>query len=87
VRWPRQVLSEFGLQLPDDVEVRVEDSNQKHRFMVMPMRPEGTDGWTEDHVAEIITRDCLIGVALPKPDVTTNVYRMSRPAVRPVVES
>ena len=87
VRWPRQVLSEFGLQLPDDVEVRVEDSNQKHRFMVMPIRPEDTDGWTEDQLAEIITRDCLIGVALPKPGVTTNVYTKARPAVRPVVES
>jgi len=87
VRWPRQVVSEFGLQLPDGVEVRVEDSNQKHRFMVMPMRPEGTDGWTEDQLAEIITRDSLIGVALPKPGVTTNVYTMARSAVRPVVES
>ncbi len=87
VRWPRQVLSEFGLQLPDGVEVRVEDSNQKHRFMVMPMRPEGTDGWTEDQLAEIITRDSLIGVALPKPGVTSNVYTASRSAVRPVVES
>ncbi len=87
VRWPRQVLSEFGLQLPDGVEVRVEDSNQKHRFMVMPMRPDGTDGWTEDQLAEIITRDSLIGVALPKPGVTSNVYSASRSAVRPVVES
>jgi thiocyanate hydrolase gamma subunit len=87
VRWPRQVLSEFGLQLPDGVEVRVEDSNQKHRFMVMPMRPEGTDGWTEDQLAEIITRDSLIGVALPKPGVTSNVYTASRAAIRPVVES
>jgi thiocyanate hydrolase gamma subunit len=87
VRWPRQVLSEFGLQLPDGVEVRVEDSNQKHRFMVMPMRPDGTDGWTEDQLAEIITRDSLIGVALPKPGVTSNVDTASRSAVRPVVES
>ena len=87
VRWPRQVLSEFGLQLPDGFEVRVEDSNQKHRFMVMPMRPDGTDGWTEDQLAEIITRDSLIGVALPKPGVTSNVYTASRSAVRPVVES
>jgi thiocyanate hydrolase gamma subunit len=87
VRWPRQVLSEFGLQLPDGVEVRVEDSNQKHRFMVMPMRPEDTDGWTEDQLAEIITRDSLIGVALPKPGVTSNVYTASRSAIRPVVES
>ncbi|RLP56595.1 thiocyanate hydrolase subunit gamma, partial [Kocuria rhizophila] len=83
VRWPRQVLAEFGLYLPDDVEVRVEDSNQKHRFMVMPMRPEGTEGWTEDQLAEIITRDCLIGVALPKPGVTTNVLVDTRPAIHP----
>jgi nitrile hydratase len=85
VRWPRQVLSEFGLVLPDDVEVRVEDSNQKHRFMVMPLRPEGTDGWTEDQLTEIITRDCLIGVALPTPGVTTNVITKTRPAIRPIV--
>lgn len=84
VRWPRQVLSEFGLQLSEGVEVRVEDSNQKHRFMVMPMRPSGTEGWTEDQLAEIITRDCLIGVALPKPGVTNNVTPLVRPAVRGV---
>ena len=84
VRWPRQVLSEFGLQLPEGVEVRVEDSNQKHRFMVMPMRPAGTDGWTEDQLAEILTRDTLIGVALPKPDVTTNVITRARPAANPI---
>lgn len=84
VRWPRQVLSEFGLELPEGVEVRVEDSNQKHRFMVMPMRPDGTDGWTEDQLAEIITRDSLIGVALPKPGVTTNVFTGARPAIRPM---
>ena len=86
VRWPRQVLSEFGLELPDDVEVRIEDSNQKHRFMVMPVRPAGTEGWTEEQLTEIITRDSLIGVALPKPGVTTNVFTSSRAAIRPVVE-
>lgn len=62
----------------------MEDSNQKHRFMVMPMRPEGTEGWTEDQLAEIVTRDSLIGVALPKPGVTTNVTPLVRRAVRPV---
>ncbi|MEV0973754.1 thiocyanate hydrolase subunit gamma [Microtetraspora glauca] len=72
VRWPRQVLAEFGLHLPPDVEVRVHDSNQKSRFMVMPMRPEGTDGWNEDQLAAIVTRDCLIGVALPRADVTAS---------------
>ena len=86
VRWPRSVLAEFGLELPEDVEIRVQDSNQKHRFMVMPMRPAGTEGWTEDQLAEIITRDSLIGVALPRPGVTTNVSTRTVPAVRPIVE-
>ncbi len=73
VRRPREVLAEFGLHLPPDVELRVHDSNQKSRFMVMPMRPEGTDGWSEDQLAEIVTRDTMIGVALPRPGQTTNV--------------
>ena len=82
VRWPRPVLQEFGLTLPDGVSVNVQDSNQKHRFMAM--RPEGTDGWDEDQLSEIITRDCLIGVALPKAGVTTNVITDTRPAVHPI---
>jgi thiocyanate hydrolase subunit gamma len=84
VRTPRQVLAEFGLHLPDGVEVRVEDSNSKHRFLVLPVRPEGTDEWSEDQLAEIVTRDCMIGVALPKPGVTSNVVRDVHPAARPV---
>jgi thiocyanate hydrolase gamma subunit len=84
VRWPRQVLQEFGLQLPNDVDVRVVDSNQKSRFIVLPVRPEGTEGWTEEQLAEIVTRDCLIGVAVPKPGVTTNVKLPVRPAANPV---
>jgi thiocyanate hydrolase gamma subunit len=83
VRWPRQVLGEFGLFLSEDIEVRVEDSNSKHRFMVLPVRPEGTEGWAEDQLAEIVTRDCLIGVALPKPGVTSNAPRPVHPAIRP----
>jgi len=86
VRWPRPVLAEFGLELPEGVEVRVQDSNQKHRFMVMPMRPAGTETWTEDQLAEIITRDSLIGVALPRPGVTTNIATKAVPAVRPITE-
>jgi thiocyanate hydrolase gamma subunit len=84
VRWPRQVLAEFGLYLSEDVEIRVEDSNSKHRFMVLPVRPDGTEGWSEEQLAEIVTRDCLIGVALPKPGVTTNATRPLHPALRPV---
>ncbi|MUL85611.1 MULTISPECIES: thiocyanate hydrolase subunit gamma [unclassified Mycolicibacterium] len=83
VRWPRQVLGEFGLFLPDDVEIRVEDSNSKRRFLVLPVRPAGTEGWTEEQLAEIATRDCMIGVALPRPGVTTNAQRPVHPAVRP----
>ena len=83
VRWPRQVLSEFGLQLPEDVEVRVVDSNQKSRFIVLPVRPEGTEGWTEDQLTEIVTRDCLIGVSLPKPGKTANDPRPIRKALKP----
>lgn len=83
VRWPRQVLGEFGLHLPEDVEIRVEDSNAKHRFMVLPVRPEGTEGWSEEQLAEIVTRDCLIGVALPKPGVTADAFRPVHLAIRP----
>ena len=83
VRWPRQVLSEFGLQLPEDTEVRVVDSNQKSRFIVLPVRPEGTEGWTEDQLTEIVTRDCLIGVAVPRPGKTANDPRPIRKALKP----
>ena len=72
VRWPREVLAEFGLHFGPDVEVRVHDSNQKSRFMVMPMRPEGTEGWTEEQLEAIVTRDTMIGVALPQVDWTAS---------------
>ena len=84
VRWPRQVLAEFGLQLPAEVDVRVEDSNQKSRFIVMPVRPEGTEGWSEEQLAEIVTRDCLIGVAVPRADRKSDDVRHIHPAVNPV---
>jgi thiocyanate hydrolase subunit gamma len=83
VRWPRQVLAEFRLYLPEEVAIRVEDSNQKHRFMVLPVRPEGTEDWDEDQLAEIVTRDCMIGVALPQVGVTTNAIVDTRPAIHP----
>ena len=84
MRWPRQVLSEFGLQLPPDVEIRVADSNQKTRYMVLPVRPAGTEGWTEEQLAEIVTRDCMIGVAVPKPGVTSNVKLPVHRAIHPI---
>lgn len=66
VREPRAVLAEFGTVLPDDVEVRVHDSTADLRYMVLPARPAGTEGWDEEALAELVTRDCMIGVTLPK---------------------
>jgi nitrile hydratase len=63
---PRAVLREFGTVLPDDVTVRVHDSNADMRYVVVPMRPEGTAGWGEDQLAEILTRDTLVGVTVPR---------------------
>jgi len=63
---PRAVLKEFGTDLPDDVTVRVHDSNADMRYLVIPMRPEGTDGWNEEQLAEILTRDTLVGVTVPR---------------------
>ncbi len=66
VREPRAVLSEFGLELPSGVEVRVHDSTAEMRYMVLPVRPAGTEGWDESQLAELVTRDCMIGVAVPE---------------------
>ena len=62
VRDPRGVMKEFGLELPDSVEVRVWDSSAELRYFVLPMRPEGTEDWTEEQLAELVTRDAMIGV-------------------------
>lgn len=63
---PRAVLAEFGTVLPDDVEVRVHDSTADMRYLVLPMRPKGTEGWSEDRLAAIVTRDAMIGVTVPR---------------------
>ncbi|MGH7275493.1 MAG: nitrile hydratase subunit alpha [Candidatus Rokuibacteriota bacterium] len=60
---PRGVLREFGVALPDGVEVRVSDSTSEVRYMVLPERPAGTEGWSEEQLAAIVTRDSMIGVA------------------------
>jgi nitrile hydratase alpha subunit len=64
VREPRAVLREFGTQLADSVEVRVVDSTADCRFLVLPQRPAGTDGWSEAQLAGLVTRDAMIGTAL-----------------------
>jgi len=63
---PRAVLKEFGTELPDNVTVRVHDSNADMRYVVIPMRPAQTQGWSEDELADILTRDTLVGVTVPR---------------------
>ena len=65
VREPRAVLAEFGLAIPEAVQIRVHDSTADMRYMVLPMRPKGTEGWDEGRLAGIVTRDSMIGVAVP----------------------
>ena len=67
---PRGVLREFGETIPDDVEVRVWDSTAELRYLVVPERPVGTEGWSEEQLANIVSRDSMVGVAsvkLPNP--------------------
>jgi nitrile hydratase subunit alpha len=61
---PRGVLADFGLRLADDVEVRVWDSTAEMRYLVLPRRPAGTDGWSEEALARLVTRDAMIGTGV-----------------------
>jgi nitrile hydratase len=63
---PRGVLAEFGLALPEDTRVRVWDSTAELRYLVVPLRPAGTDGLSKDQLADLVTRDSMIGTGLPK---------------------
>jgi nitrile hydratase len=68
---PRAVLREFGLEVPPEVRVNVWDSSSDLRYLVLPERPAGTEGWSEEELAALVTRDCMIGVAVPRlPAVT-----------------
>jgi nitrile hydratase len=68
---PRGVLKELGLELSDDVEVRVWDSTAELRYLVLPERPAGTEGWTEEQLVALVTRDAMVGVAkVPPPQAT-----------------
>jgi len=66
VREPREVLKEFGLHLEEEVQVRVHDSTADMRYLVLPMRPAGTEGRSEERLAALVTRDSMIGVSLAK---------------------
>lgn len=65
---PRRVLAELGLELPPETEVRVWDSNAEIRYMVLPMRPDDTQGWGEERLASIVSRDAMIGTAIPSTE-------------------
>ena len=66
VRDPRGVLAEFGVQLPATTTIRVWDSTAEVRYLVIPQRPAGTEGWSEERLADLVTRDSMIGTGLPR---------------------
>ncbi|MGJ5008433.1 nitrile hydratase subunit alpha [Bradyrhizobium oligotrophicum] len=66
VKDPRGVLKDFGFELPPTTKIRVWDSTAEVRYFVLPMRPAGTDGWSAEQLAELVTRDSMIGTGLPK---------------------
>jgi nitrile hydratase len=65
VREPRAVLAEFGMDVDDGVELRVVDSTSEQRYLVLPVQPEGTEGWTAEQLASLVTRDSMIGTGRP----------------------
>ena len=66
VKDPRGVLAEFGVQLPESTAIRVWDSTAEVRYLVIPQRPAGTEGWSEEQLAELVTRDSMIGTGLAR---------------------
>jgi nitrile hydratase len=60
------VLRDFGFDVPDTTRIRVWDSTAEIRYLVLPMRPDGTEGWSEERLADLVTRDSMIGTGLPK---------------------
>ena len=65
---PRAVLAAFGTIVPENIELRVVDSTADLRYLVLPMRPTATDGWAEEELLSIVTRDCMIGVIFPQAE-------------------
>ncbi|MGH9696988.1 MAG: nitrile hydratase subunit alpha, partial [Bryobacteraceae bacterium] len=66
VKDPRGVLRDFGFELPEGTEIRAWDSTAEIRYLVLPLRPAGTEGWSEERLTELVTRDSMIGTGLPK---------------------
>jgi nitrile hydratase len=71
---PRAVLADFGVTLPEGQSVRVWDSTAEVRYLVLPERPAGTEGWSQEQLATLVTRDAMIGTGLPlNPQVSSEV--------------
>jgi nitrile hydratase subunit alpha len=68
---PKGVLADFGFRLPDQTKVRIWDSTAETRFLVLPMRPPGSDGLSEEQLAQLVTRDSMVGTGLPKSPAAT----------------
>jgi nitrile hydratase alpha subunit len=66
VKEPRNVLAEFGTIIPDDIQIMINDSTASQRYMVLPLRPEGTENFSIDALEKLVTRDAMIGVTIPK---------------------
>lgn len=71
VKEPHAVLADFGVTLPDDTSIRVWDSTAEIRYLVIPMRPDGTEGFTEEQLADLVTRDSMIGTGVARPAAET----------------
>ncbi|CAN5850586.1 nitrile hydratase subunit alpha [soil metagenome] len=67
VREPRAVRAEFGMGVDSDLELRVQDSTAEQRYLVLPLRPAGTEGWDQDQLARLVTRNAMIGTGRPLP--------------------
>jgi len=63
---PKGVLADFGIALPPGTDIRIWDSTAETRFLVIPMQPAGTEGWSEEQLASLVTRDSMVGIGLPK---------------------
>jgi nitrile hydratase subunit alpha len=68
---PKGVLADFGFKLPEQTKVRIWDSTAETRFLVLPMRPPGSDGLSEEQLAQLVTRDSMVGTGLPKSPAAT----------------
>ncbi|MCG8419877.1 MAG: nitrile hydratase subunit alpha [Proteobacteria bacterium] len=79
---PRELLAKFGTHIPDTVEVRVHDSSADMRYLVMPMRPAGTDGWSEKELATLVTRDSMIGVTTARSPSEASPAKKTQPDLR-----